>query len=226
MKSLMYLSIVTLLTALVGVGQTTPPSSGCGRTALSADLSPSNLVPPAQDRTESGQADVEITLVDGGAGASDTGVVSFNVTLENADAATFTGFAIHDGGTGLNGPAVVQFQFDTAEPPTGNTLSGQTMVTGSTQLDALRAIVDDPEGFYVLLAAEGSPSGLLRGQLESDDMSGEVDSLSDKVDRIQEQLDTIQLMVHRVGRVLGISPELLPMPETEPSGDDNGSTSN
>ena len=224
MKSFLYIAITVLVTSLVAFGQTTP-SDGFGTTALSADLSPLNLVPPEQDRAESGQAEVEITLVSGAAGGSDSAVVSFEITVENAQADTFTGFAIHEGASGLNGPAVVQTQFDTSEPPVGNTISGQMMVTGSTQLESLRAIVQNPAGFYVLLTADGSPSGLLRGQLSSGDMGGEVENLSDKVDRIQDQLDTIQLMVRRVGRVLGIAPELLPMPENSGTSD-NATSSN
>jgi hypothetical protein len=213
--------MATLVMSLVAFGQTTPPTNGFGTTALTAELSPANLVPPINDRTETGQANVEITLVDGGPGASDTAVVSFEVTLENAQAETITGFAIHEGATGLNGPAVIETQLDTTEPPTGNTISGQMMITGSTQLDSLREIVDNPSGFYVVLAAEGNPSGLLRGQLSDDGDGGEMDSLTEKVDNIQAQLDTIQLMLHRVGRVLGIAPELLPLPENGGSDDDD-----
>ena len=89
MKSFLYIAIAVLVTSLVAFGQTTPPD-GFGTTALSADLSPLNLVPPEQDRTESGQAEVEITLVSGAAGGSDSAVVSFEITVENAQAVDAT----------------------------------------------------------------------------------------------------------------------------------------
>lgn len=221
MKSFIYLSMATLLLSLVALGQT----NGFGTTALSADLSPENLVPPIEARAESGLAEVEITLVDGGATASDSAMVTYEVTIENAEEGIFTGFAIHEGATGLNGSVVVEAQLDTAEPPTGNGFSGQMMITGSTQLDALRDIIANPGGYYVLVTAQGFPSGLLRGQLTTGDGGNDVDTLTDKVDNIQEQLDTIQVMVRRIGRVLGIAPELLPMPEGADSSN-NGNSSN
>lgn len=210
MKSLIYLSMATLFLSLVALGQT----NGFGTTSLTADLSPENLVPPIEARSESGQAEVEITLVDGGATASDSAMVSYEVTIENTEANTFTGFAIHEGAAGLNGSPVIEAQLETTEdPPNNNTFSGQMMVSGSTQLDTLRNIIANPGGYYVLVSAEGFPSGLLRGQLTTGDGGDDMDSLSDKVDNLQAQLDTIQLMIRRIGRVLGIAPELLPMPE-------------
>ncbi len=222
MKSLIYLSMATLFLSLVAFGQ----SNGFGTTTLTADLSPENLVPPIEARSESGQAEVEITLVDGGASASDSAMVSYEITIQNTEANTFTGFAIHEGSAGLNGSAVVEAQLNTTEdPPNNNTFRGQMMVTGSTQLDTLRNIIANPGGYYVVVSAEGFPSGLLRGQLTTGGGGDGMDNLSDKVDNIQEQLDTIQLMVRRIGRVLGIAPELLPMPEGSGSSG-NGNSSN
>jgi hypothetical protein len=99
------------------------------------------------------------------------------------------------------------------------------MISGSTQLEALRAVVQNPEGFYVLLTGTDNPDGLLRGQL-SQSGDSEMESLSDKLDRMQKQLDTIQQMVRTVGRVLGIDPQFLPEPGGTTPADGSGDSSN
>lgn len=213
MKSLVYICLASIFVSLVAFGQTTPPP---GTTSLRADLSPLSLVPPLEDRTESGTAEVEITLLQSTTGAS--GVVNFDITLENAQSDAFTGFAIHEGITGLNGPEVIQATLTSdGETPPGNTISGQIAVSNQTQLESLQALIQNPAGFYVILTSTDNPAGLLRGQLAAGNVGGEIDSLSDKLDNVQEQLDVIQRMVRSIGRVLGIDPEFLPEPEGDPS---------
>lgn len=223
MKSLVYICLASLFVSLVAFGQTTPPP---GTTSLTADLSPLNLVPPLEDRTESGRAEVEITLIQASTGSS--AVVNFEITLENASADAFTGFAIHEGVTGLNGPEVVQTTLTSdGQTPPGNTISGQLTVSNQTQLESLQAAVQNPAGFYVILTATDNPAGLLRGQLGAGDMGEGIDSLSDKLDNVQEQLDVIQRMVRSIGRVLGIDPAFLPEPEGEtPPNGTGGASSN
>jgi hypothetical protein len=225
MKSLVYVCLASLFVSLVAFGQTTPPN-GFGTTSLSADLSPLNLVPPLEDRAESGAADIEITLAPGSTTSGPSGVVSFDITLETALSDGFTGFAIHQGASGLNGPVVVETQFVSdpeAEP--GNTISGQITVNSQTQLEGLQAVVQNPEGYYVVVAGVEHPAGLLRGQLQSgDDMGEEVDNLSEKLDRMQEQLNVMQRMIRSIGGVLGIDPAFLPEPEDDAS-DGTGDTS-
>lgn len=227
MKSLVYFCLASLFVSLVAFGQTTPPN-GFGSTSLTADLSPANLVPPLQDRTEGGSADVEIMLVQGTTGAAESAVVSFEVSLENATAETFTGFAIHEGATGQNGPVVVEAQLSSdGQLPGGSSVSGQIQVTSQTQLESLQAVVANPAEFYVLLTGTENPDGLLRGQLnDGGDMGEEMDNLSQKLDRMQEQLNTIQRMVRAVGRVLGIDPQFLPAPEGDTPPDGSGGNGN
>jgi hypothetical protein len=210
---------------LVAFGQTTPPT-GSGTTSLSADLSPLNLVPPLDDRTETGSANVDITLVPASSTASASGSVSFDITLENALSDSFTGFAIHRGATGLNGPVVVETQFvPDADTPAGNTISGQMAITSQTELQSLQDVVQNPGNYYIVLAGTENPAGLLRGQLQAgDDMGEEMDNLSDKLDRMQEQLNVIQRMIRSVGGVLGIDPAFLPEPEGDTT-DGTGDTS-
>ena len=219
MRSLAYICLATLVVSLVAFGQTTTPT---GPTSLTADLSPANLVPPLEDRTESGTADLEITLVQATSSSSPSAVVAFDINLENVTSEGFTGFAIHEGAAGLNGPEVIQTALNTdPEAPVGNTLSGQMTVTSQTQLQMLQNLVQNPGSFYVLLTATDNPDGLLRGQLKTGgDMGGEMDNLSDKLDRVQAQLNVIQQMLHSVGSVLGIDPKFLPEPgaETPPDG--------
>jgi hypothetical protein len=211
---------------LVAFGQTTPPPGGFGSTTLKADLSPLNVVPPIQDRAESGAADIEITLVQAVTGGAESAVVSFEISLANAQAGTFTGFAIHEGVAGENGSIVVEAQLSSDQQTPGSSISGQILVSDQTQLEALQAIVQNPEAFYVLLTATDNPAGLLRGQLSNGgDIGGEMDNLSDKIDRMQEQLNTIQRMVRSVGRVLGIDPQFLPEPPGDTATDGNGGDS-
>ena len=221
MKSLVCVCLVSLFVSLVAFGQTP------GTTSLTADLSPLNLVPPLEDRPESGTAEIEITLIEGTSSGGSSAVVTFEITLANAEAGAFTGFAIHEGDTGLNGPTVIETLLASdGETPAGNTISGQMTVTSQTQLDSLQEVVQGPEGFYVLLTATDNPAGLLRGQLSGGgDMGEEMDSLSDKLDRMQEQLNVIQRMVRTVGRVLGIDPAFLPEPEDDTPSNGTGDDS-
>ncbi len=218
MRSLVYACLASLFVSLVAFGQTTTTTTPtpAGTSSFSADLSPINLVPPLEDRTESATASIDINMVAATGSTSASAIVSFDINLDNATSDMFTGFAIGEGAAGLNGPEVVQTVLN-ADPdaPVTDTLSGQMTITSQTQIQKLQELMQNPEKFYVLLTATENPDGLLRGQLKAgDDMGNEVDSLSDKIDRMQEQLNVIQQMLRSVGGVLGIDPKFLPEPGT------------
>jgi hypothetical protein len=75
---------------------------------------------------------------------------------------TVTGIApatsahVHEGAAGINGPVVV-----TLVPPTSGSSSGCTFVSR----DLARAIIHDPENYYVNVHNMEFPDGALRGQL-------------------------------------------------------------
>jgi hypothetical protein len=217
--------------SLGAFGQTTPPptdGNGNGTTTLTADLSAQNLVPPLADRAESGTARVEITMIPSSSTSSASAVVDFEITLENGQSDAFTGFSINEGAVGLNGPEVVQTVI-TPDPdePAGDTITGQITVSSQTQLDGLADLIADPEGFYVVLTGTDAPAGLVRGQLQAEDVGDGMDNLSDKLDGMQDQLDVIQNMIRTIGRSLGIDPAFLPEPDTSDNGggtDDGGET--
>jgi hypothetical protein len=223
MKTFLTLSLACLMLSLVAFGQTT----GTGTTKLTADLNPANLVPPLTDGTGSATADIEVTLISGGGTGSDSALVNFEITLDGLTAADITGLSLNQGAEGLNGQPLVTQTFGTGgEPPTGSTLTGQVMVQGSANLEALQAVLESPEDYYIVLTTSTNPAGALRGQLVAGDGNGGVDDLNTKVDKIQTQLNVIQTMLRTIGISIGIPPEQLPeVPEStdDGSGTDTGS---
>jgi CHRD domain len=223
MRSLLHLCLASIFVSLVAFGQTTPPTTTppSGKTSLTADLSPANLVPPIDGRTEAGTANVDITMVQATTSSSASAAIAFEITLENATSDQFTGFSINRGAAGLNGAEVMQFPLNTdADTPASDTISGQTTVTAQMQMDGLQQLLANPDGYYVVLTTADNPAGLLRGQLAEGDLGGEMDSLSTKLDNVKAQLNVIQEMIRSVGSVLGIDPKFLPEPGQNPP--DNG----
>ncbi len=72
------------------------------------------------------------------------------------DIAPATSAHVHEGAAGINGPVVV-----TLVPPTSGFSSGCTFVSR----DLARAIINNPENYYVNVHNMDFPDGALRGQL-------------------------------------------------------------
>jgi CHRD domain len=78
----------------------------------------------------------------------------FELTVTDIAPATLA--HVHEGAAGINGPVVV-----TLVPPTSGFSSGCTFVSR----DLARAIINNPENYYVNVHNMDFPGGALRGQL-------------------------------------------------------------
>ena len=139
MKRLVFVLLVLVAIAPAVVAQT----------ALRAELSGANEVPPA-DPDGIGTANVTITGT----------TVSYTITVENISAPIAQ--HIHSGAAGVNGPIVVNLPGVWSGSGNGPwTLSGST----TTTLAQAQAIQANPSAFYVNVHNNDFPGGAVRGQL-------------------------------------------------------------
>ena len=138
-KRLLTLTLLLALVALVGVGL----AAASGR-PLVADLSWENEVPPASDTSATGWA--EFTLNQG------QEEICFHINVENLSG-PLAADHIHVGEAGTNGGVVVNL---------GGALSGCV----SADAETIKAIRQNPEGYYLNLHTALNPGGEVRGQLE------------------------------------------------------------
>ncbi len=89
----------------------------------------------------------------------DTGSGEVTWSIEYFDTQAPTLWVIHQAPAGQGGPSVLSLGTDTSGGP--GTLIDET--TGDVNL--VRSIVDDPEGFYLDLHNDDHPNGALRGQV-------------------------------------------------------------
>jgi hypothetical protein len=234
--------------ALVAQG---PGTSTVTTVRLVADMNTSNEAPPVSGAQGSGTAEVILNLTRNvpsgvdpetdeqdflndifGFGGGDTNgdsrfseVTSASVELRaNVNLAqdeTFTGFHIHSGASGENGPIVVGPQFGDPEPILAGpgSLTRTLANTDNMTLEAIGEILRNPRAFYANLHTESNPNGFMRGQLRLGEEFQQT-----RTDRILSNLDLrlaiVMENVNRISRKLGV----VPVEDEIPPGDDNGET--
>jgi CHRD domain len=114
---------------------------------LHADLSGANEVPLAGDPNGTGRAVIRVN--------PGQGTVCYDITVENVD--PIAAAHIHIGAFGIPGAIVVPL------PPSGGTISG---CQDGVDRDLAKAIMKDPEAYYVNVHNAPFPFGAARGQLE------------------------------------------------------------
>lgn len=115
-------------------------------------LSNAGVFPPV-DSDATGEGEVTVNLV--------TGAVSGGVTIEGL---TATLAHIHRGFAGVNGPVIVDFEQDPADPARWNAVADG--VLSAEDVDALLA-----GGLYVNVHSAAFPAGEIRGQLQPDNIT-------------------------------------------------------
>jgi hypothetical protein len=136
----------TVLAATLALAAASPVSANGGR-PLDATLLGSNEVPPASTGDPDGSGFAHVTLNQG------KGEICFHITAQNISSIRLA--HIHRGVAGANGPVVVDFN------PALNGLSG--CVTADVEL--IKTIRQNPEGYYVNIHTSEFPGGAIRGQL-------------------------------------------------------------
>ncbi|HEY5890348.1 MAG TPA: CHRD domain-containing protein [Acidimicrobiia bacterium] len=139
MRKLRILSILTVLMMVMAI-----PAFAAGR-SLSADLSPSNEVPPTASNA-SGTVDVLLNPA--------KGEVCVHLKSGGFEGAVIAGH-IHEGPVGVNGPVVVNLEVNSA--------TFENCVAADA--DLIKDIGRNPSDYYVNIHTTAFPGGEIRGQL-------------------------------------------------------------
>jgi hypothetical protein len=173
MKQWGILAIAACLVA-AGCGSDSPssPSTTNPTTIVfTAQLRPSNEVPPVSNAESTGTGDVTITmnLTRTSTGAIQSGTVDFRFNLTGFPAGTTVTLGhIHPGAAGANGSPLINIGLSAAAPLVLVNGSGSYEVKGVTAgADAatLQSIIDTPANFYFNVHSTTNPGGVARGQL-------------------------------------------------------------
>ena len=131
-----------------------------------ATMLPSNEVPAV---TLNASASVLVTLdvTRDSSGSITSGAIMFDVNYQFPGAVTFSGFHIHTGVAGVNGPVVLDTRTTGIVDATGTGRLTRIISLDTTQprLDALKAVIANPSGHYINLHTTANPGGAVRAQL-------------------------------------------------------------
>lgn len=177
MKLLALATAAALIVAACGGGAqpapttaaTTAAPAAANQVVFTADLKPTNEVPPVTgaEASGSGKATVTLNLTRSAAGAITAATADFDVVLSGFPASTaITVGHLHKAAAGANGPVSVGIKTDQANPialATGGTTITKTGLT--VPPDVAQQIIDDPAGYYVNIHSAMHGGGLVRGQL-------------------------------------------------------------
>ncbi len=137
---------------------------------LSARLSTDNENPAITGLNALGSVQVKATVNRDAGGAVTSGTVVFDAVYDFPGAVTLTGFHIHHGAVGENGPVVINSGLKSEESSTGkgNLNFTTPLLTTEAQLAALDGLTKTPYQYYVNLHTPDHPAGVVRGQLTSE----------------------------------------------------------
>jgi CHRD domain len=132
-----------------------------------ATMLPSNEVPAITGLNASASVLVTLDVTRDSSGNIASGAVMFDANYQFPGGATFTGFHIHTGRAGENGPVIINSGasgiVDTAGA--GRITKIVSLPTTQAMLDNLRAVITNPNGHYVNLHTSVNPGGAVRAQL-------------------------------------------------------------
>lgn len=139
---------------------------------LGAAMSPDQEVPPVPVAVSGAGAAIVVYSTDAN-GAISHGSVQFAAGYTFQQAVTLTGFHIHRGDAGANGPVVVNSSIP-AQLPSGPegvvavvTPGGYVEMISAAQLETLSLLVANPVGHYLNIHNTDYPGGVVRGQLST-----------------------------------------------------------
>ena len=160
--------LAVMILPLVLSGQ---PAETLQSTYMKAALKPGNEIPPVVVGGEfaNGSAAVAIhALRDHDTGEIVKAFVNFNVDYFLDEPQDLLAMHIHRGRMNQNGPVVVSSGMTPINGARVGTITPpQVVVTSLAGLATIKAILENPPGFYVNLHSKSNPPGLMRGQLGS-----------------------------------------------------------
>ena len=143
---------------------------------LMGQMSPKNEI-PAVDSGGSGIASVVVLATRDANGTLTSGLVTFDVNYTGfTDPTTFTGFHIHQGPAGINGPVTINSGINgaanavTATPGGGNLHYDVEVAVGNpAAAETLNTLFSNPTGTYINLHTTVFPGGVIRDQMRRTD---------------------------------------------------------
>jgi len=133
-----------------------------------ATMLPSNEVPAIAGLNASASVLVTLDVTrDPTSGNITSGAIMFDVNYQFPGTVTFTGFHIHTGAAGVNGPVVLDSRTSgiTDATGTGRITRIISLATTQTVLDALKGVIANPSGYYINLHTSVNGGGAVRAQL-------------------------------------------------------------
>ena len=147
----------------------TRPSSETAR--FTAQLSPTNEVPPVTgpESTANGTVTIEFNIERDAGGAITTAVAAFQMQVTNFPVtSTITMAHIHRGAVGVNGVIVVDTGVSAGLFPLAAGAGSLTRQGISVTPSIAQEILSNPGAFYFNIHSSLNPTGVLRGQLVRD----------------------------------------------------------
>ena len=146
-------------------------------TVRMAHMNPRNEVPAITDLTASGIGTVVALTTHDANGALNSAQVTFDANYTGFPEGTmFTGFHIHSGPAGVNGPVTVNTGMQgganavPAQQPGGNLhYEVEVPMENAAAVATIYALMQNPESQYINLHTMVNPGGAIRGQLRSTD---------------------------------------------------------
>ena len=156
--------VIALAFIAAGCGSSTSPS-GPTKPTFTAQLLPSNEVPPITNAESSGTGTATITFDTTTSGGNITAAsVTFVANLTGFPAGTtVTAGHIHRGVAGVPGNVVISANVTATPLPTGT--GTLTLTNSSPDVGAVQDILNNPGNYYFNLHSTLNPGGFARGQL-------------------------------------------------------------
>jgi len=145
-------------------------------TVLMGLMSPANENPPI-DSAASGVSQAVVITTKDAAGNLTSGQVIFDINFNFGRQTTVTGFHIHNGAAGINGPVIINTGLNgtntimTAENGVGTFRKAVEIdMTRPEQVETLNGLLTHPQDYYINMHTTESPGGLIRDQLRTTDV--------------------------------------------------------
>jgi len=146
-----------------------------------ATMLPSNEVPAIAGLVANAPVLVTLDVTRDSSGNITSGAVMFDTSYQFPGDVTFTGFHIHTGRAGENGPVIINSGTSGVVDATGvgRITKIVSLPANQAMLDNLKAVITNPNGHYVNLHTSVNPGGAVRAQLSDANQFSSIPSVLD-----------------------------------------------